>query len=67
MTQNIFSTDCTRITSVYPMILDRAVEMEATLNLRGAGISPSNLPDITCGLEPTNPEKQGDKVDRFYG
>ena len=64
---NIFFTGCTRITSVYPMILDRAVEIVATLNLRGAGISPSNLPDITCSLEPTNPEKQGDKVDRFYG
>ena len=52
---------------MYPTILDRAVENEATLNLRGAGISPSNLPDIACSLEPTNPEKQGDKVDRLYG
>jgi hypothetical protein len=49
------------------MTLDRAVETEAALNLRGAGINPSNLPDITCSLEPTNPEKQGAEVDRFYG
>jgi hypothetical protein len=47
-------------------MLDRAVENVTTINLRGAGISPSNLPDINCSLEPTNPEKQGDKVDIFY-
>jgi hypothetical protein len=48
------------------MILDRAVEKVATVNLRGAGINPSNLPYISCSLEPTNPQQQGDKVTSLY-
>jgi hypothetical protein len=48
------------------MILDRAVEKVATVNLRGAGINPSNLPYISCSLEPTSPQQQGDKVASFY-
>jgi len=52
--------------SVYPMRLDRAVEKVATVNLRGAGINPNNLPDLTCSLEPTNPQQQGNEVTNSY-
>ncbi|KAJ4428200.1 hypothetical protein ANN_24215 [Periplaneta americana] len=50
--------NCTRITSVFPTSLDRAVDKVVTVNVRGAGISPSSLPDVSCSLEPTT-QQQG--------